>query len=147
MRGQQARLLRLLGVCGGQPGWGAGAVPECRPPGGPLPGAGGLQVVQGGHSRVSCSYCPSCRDDLICRLRRLLADNVRAEGELERFKEQKMEQTLDCNVRLVICLYGVFILLLHWVAIVSPLYYQIHSKFELLRCVFSERQMHVREQK
>ena len=56
---------------------------------------------------MSCSYCPSCRDDLRCRLRRLLADNVRAEGELERFKEQKMEQTLDCNVRLVICLYMV----------------------------------------
>ena len=30
---------------------------------------------------------------------------MRAEGELERFKEQKMEQTLDCNVRLVICLF------------------------------------------
>ena len=54
---------------------------------------------------MSSSYCPSCRDNLRCRLRRLLADNVRAEGELERFKEQKMEQTLDCNVRLVICLF------------------------------------------
>ena len=66
---------------------------------------------------MSCSYCPSCRDNLRCRLRRLLADNVRAEGELERFKEQKMEQTLDCNVRLVICFIGIVvccdILLLH----------------------------------
>ena len=56
---------------------------------------------------MSSSYCPSCRDNLRCRLRRLLADNVRAEGELERFKEQKMEQTLDCNVRLVICFIGI----------------------------------------
>ena len=44
MCGQQARILRLPGVCGEQPGRGAGTVPRCRTPGGPLPGAGGQQV-------------------------------------------------------------------------------------------------------
>ena len=39
------------------------------------------------------------RDNLKDRYQTLRIETEREEKELDRFREQKMEQTLDCNVR------------------------------------------------